>query len=792
MSPPAPSLRLTGPAGPWTEVRKCANQSTQCDLLHAAVNPNPVAQTTANGTIIVMGAGTGVAGESFDNSFGDFGIAVAPHWRGPYTAKPGYVLLPPMRPPVGARCSCCQTKPPDPSCCELEKCSRWSTRCGMDPRNKVAAKSCHLEDVFFAFNVSSQRWFFLAHQKLNGPGDARSRGQPQCRWFPGVGGFAQSKSSDFFGDWEYDFWAPAYGLNAGLTNGSAYCLTSRERPKLFSYQGRDFLTNSACPSNVGHGDTGCFTWLQELKRPGSESLETDASYDRIAPSPVQNVSVKVFSRLLHTVSEKFLSFAIDTCGVVGTCGKVDWQGDKLRYLAAQLAPANLRLGGSSASCVTYVLPGRTAPVPSWNTTGPCKWGQHNLTMATWARVLDFVGAAGLQFTFDLNELAGRACHDQDDPAIKHSASYCLGEWDPSNTRDFLQFIKQRNLTAGLVALELGNELTRMKAHWKGILTINQTIRDFHALSAVVDEVWVGKPRPLLMGPASSVCVEEDVLHILRATAGVLGSYSFHSYEDGSGASMWTDLANASWLRAHGPMGTSKWTNGNTSACTAAIRTAAAEGIEPEVWLTETNSAYKNQPNGSNAFLDLYWYAASLGQYAAAGLTIHNYFTLTQGRLAMLGCGLDVGMCAEDKLRPNPTYFYAVLHKRVVGTRVLAVSTSEEAGGPLVFAHCARSGGAGGVALMFVNPSRSEVALSVGLGRFEQYSLTAPGSDVNSSSVLLNGRLLTLTSTRSARGAAHSLPPMNPVAHDAADDLLLPASSVGFAVFPRASLEACSL
>jgi hypothetical protein len=43
------------------------------------------------------------------------------------------------------------------------------------------------------------------------------------KWFPGVGGYAESKSSEFFGDWEYDFWKPAYGLNAALTDGSQYC-----------------------------------------------------------------------------------------------------------------------------------------------------------------------------------------------------------------------------------------------------------------------------------------------------------------------------------------------------------------------------------------------------------------------------------------------------------------------------------------------------------------------------------------------------------------------------------------
>ena len=175
---------------------------------------------------------------------------------------------------------------------------------------------------------------------------------------------------------------------------------------------------------------------------------------------------------------------------------------------------------------------------------------------------DFVAnTSGLSFTF-LNELDGRTCHTQDEPIFKHNASACVGDWDPSNTIEFLQYIKHNGLTSGLVALELGNELTRMQRGWKGALTINQTIRDLHALSAVLDKVWPdARSRPKLMGPADNICVEEDASRIMQTS--VLDIFSFHSYPDGSGGghishneiampNLWADLSNATWLRQSGP------------------------------------------------------------------------------------------------------------------------------------------------------------------------------------------------------------------------------------------------
>ena len=296
--------------GPWTEVRKCAAPDESCDIIAPAVNPNPVspsgvlgpggctafrspsnssvlthqalgqvAQTLPNGTVIVMAGG--------ENTVGDYGVSVAQHWRGPYVPRKNYILFADQRPPEGTNCSCCFASPPAPTCCDKTNCFAWSNECGADPRG-VANTTCHLEDVFFAFNQSSQTWFWLAHQKLAGVGRGQgiAKGREQCEWFPGVGGYAESKTADFFGEWTYDFWAPAYGLNTRLDNGTSYCLDSRERPKLFMHGNRSFLTNSACPGHgVWPGGTGCFTWLQEFRRPPVVSKTDDAAgYREVAAS----------------------------------------------------------------------------------------------------------------------------------------------------------------------------------------------------------------------------------------------------------------------------------------------------------------------------------------------------------------------------------------------------------------------------------------------------------------------------------------------------------------------------
>eukprot|EP01047_Picozoa_sp_COSAG01_P072453 COSAG01_NODE_11525_length_1914_cov_10.157576_1_plen_108_part_00 len=48
-----------------------------------------------------------------------------------------------------------------------------------------------------------------------------------------VGAYAESQTSDFFGAWDFDLHAGAYGLSAEMEDGSTLTFRRRERPKVF-------------------------------------------------------------------------------------------------------------------------------------------------------------------------------------------------------------------------------------------------------------------------------------------------------------------------------------------------------------------------------------------------------------------------------------------------------------------------------------------------------------------------------------------------------------------------------
>ena len=178
------------PYGPWDEVHNASGG----DVIPASINANAVAHPLPNGTVLIVGGG----------------IHVAPSWSGPYSRVNRGLEL---------------NDPTTGRAYDFKSCP-------LDPRNAAAhAKwpkaTCALEDIFVWFDPARLRWRWMAHQKLKGAGD---RGLHQCDYFPGVGGFAQSDSENFWGSWTYDFWAPAYGLYSRLSNGTDYCLESRERP----------------------------------------------------------------------------------------------------------------------------------------------------------------------------------------------------------------------------------------------------------------------------------------------------------------------------------------------------------------------------------------------------------------------------------------------------------------------------------------------------------------------------------------------------------------------------------
>ncbi len=101
----------------------------------------------------------------------------------------------------------------------------------------------------------------------------------------------------------------------------------------------------------------------------------------------------------------------------------------VRFLASQLAPFSLRVGGITADWVEYT-----------DLTGKLRGFWPNKTRAFefsyFERLCSFAGATGAKLVFDLNELYGRNCH-------VNGTVKCIGEWDTSNMEAFLKAIKAK-------------------------------------------------------------------------------------------------------------------------------------------------------------------------------------------------------------------------------------------------------------------------------------------------------------------------------------------------------------
>src|SRR5579862_8563052 len=142
-------------------------------------------------------------------------------------------------------------------------------------------------------------------------------------------------------------------------------------------------------------------------------------------------------RRLPPVDERFLSVALDTSQVLGghwwTRGAsrvevgrgsqvvepFDLDNERLRVLAAELAPAYLRIGGTEADVVYYDM----GPVPS-----PIPDGfELSLTRARWDAIAGFASRAGYDLFFTVN--AGPATRDGD------------GRWSPANFSTLLDYSK---------------------------------------------------------------------------------------------------------------------------------------------------------------------------------------------------------------------------------------------------------------------------------------------------------------------------------------------------------------
>ena len=157
------------------------------------------------------------------------------------------------------------------------------------------ATRVNLQDPFL-FKLRG-RWHLLFHQyTLSTAPNNKSQvchafGQPAAPPDPSlavVGGHAVSVGEDLMGEWEYNYWRAAYGMNISWldltsashqestrappdTGGFHESIYRRERPKLlFDEKGEpEWLYNGVCLGHAGvaadPGGRNCFTFAQQIE-----------------------------------------------------------------------------------------------------------------------------------------------------------------------------------------------------------------------------------------------------------------------------------------------------------------------------------------------------------------------------------------------------------------------------------------------------------------------------------------------------------------------------------------------
>lgn len=145
----------------------------------------------------------------------------------------------------------------------------------------------------------------------------------------------------------------------------------------------------------------------------------------------------------NKIGSHFTSFSFDTTALFGV-GRpaVNFSSPLLRRLAAGLAPAVVRVGGSLGDSVVFNL---TGSVPT-RLPEPSGMQLQYLNTTVWDSLVGLVEFAGLDLVMGVNARLGRQAHVSDPTKAV---------WNSSNMDDLIDYVLSNNQS--LFGLELGNE-----------------------------------------------------------------------------------------------------------------------------------------------------------------------------------------------------------------------------------------------------------------------------------------------------------------------------------------------
>lgn len=412
----------------------------------------------------------------------------------------------------------------------------------------------------------------------------------------------------------------------------------------------------------------------------------------------------------------------------------DLTSPRLRKLTAALGPAYLRISGTWANSTAVTDTDITPDRPPAGFNGV-------LTRAQWRGVIDFARAVGAEIITSFATSPGtRDAH---------------GVWTPAQALHLLAITRASG--GDIAAAEFMNE-PDLAAMGGTASSYDPAAygRDFKIFRAFMTR---HAPHTRIFGPGT-IGQTAKVSDLLAASGHRLDGISYHHYGDVSqrcdGHHTADDALSDAWLR----------TTDRAFAFTRTLRDRFAPG--KPIWLTETAETACGGNPWAATFADTFRYLDQLGRLARSGVRVVMHNTLAASDYALLD---------ETTFAPRPTYWGALLWRRLMGRIVLDTGVPIQAG-LHVYAHCRRD--APGVALLVINTDRDAPHALTLADASERYTLDA--ANLQDGSVRLNGGPLAL--------AADDKLPRLSSAPTAAGRVTFAPATISFLAIPEANNPAC--
>ncbi|MCP5395439.1 MAG: hypothetical protein H6918_01675 [Sphingomonadaceae bacterium] len=432
---------------------------------------------------------------------------------------------------------------------------------------------------------------------------------------------------------------------------------------------------------------------------------------------------------------------------------IDLGDQRLRQLAAQLAPAYMRVSGTWAN-TTYL------PATGEEASEPPKGFRQVLTREQWRGVVEFSQSldAPIVTSFAVSE----GTRDANDV------------WTPQQAQRLLDLTREAG--GAIHAAEFFNEpnVPAISGLPKGYsaAAYGRDFRVFH------DWARIAAPDMLILGPgglgdatfppgfaeqaaAATGMIGTDAM--LAANPAKLDGVSWHFY---GGVSQRCGTFGMPVAQRDGAL---SWEWLDRTMLDEARIAALRDQYEPgrPLWLTETAQAACGGSPWAAGFADSFRYLNQLGLLAQRGVKVVMHNTLAAS---------DYALIDGDTLEPRPNYWAAVLWRRTMGPVVLAPPPAPDLSVRL-YAHCLPEMD-GGVGLLALNLGTVPQVIALP-AKGDAWLMQA--NDLDAGPATVNGREPVLA----ADGRLTGLDPM-----PFANRLDLPATSIAFLAISSVGNPAC--